>query len=176
MPHITLKSIAQNQALDPIFAKWEPVLAEKLAALNAALPTVTARGAHPVAGKAGGEGAPGGQERRSRDADRRRWLLPKEGWKEWEVPFDTDPDWPEALQTALKDYRQAWRSKMDEVNATIAASAPQEELVDQPKVCRGVVRVSGPFTVEGVQPIEETLEVETPIDGEPEELDNLQRR
>ena len=31
VPHITLKSIAQNQALDPIFARWEPVLAEKLA-------------------------------------------------------------------------------------------------------------------------------------------------
>jgi len=37
VPHITLKSIAQNQALDPIFAKWEPVLAEKLALLNNAL-------------------------------------------------------------------------------------------------------------------------------------------
>ena len=36
VPHITLKSIAQNQALDPIFEKWEPVLAEKLAALNKA--------------------------------------------------------------------------------------------------------------------------------------------
>ena len=71
---------------------------------------------------------------------------------EWEVPFDTDPDWPEPLQAALTDYRQAWRGKMDEVNQTIAASAAQEELVDQPKVTPGVLRVSGPFTVEGVQP------------------------
>jgi adenine-specific DNA-methyltransferase len=35
--HVTLKSIAQNQALDPIIDKWAPILAEKLAALNAAL-------------------------------------------------------------------------------------------------------------------------------------------
>jgi adenine-specific DNA-methyltransferase len=32
---------------------------------------------------------------------------------------------------------------MDEVNACIAANAELEELVDQPKVVRGVVRVSG---------------------------------
>ncbi len=38
---VTLKSIAQNAALDPIFAKHEPVLAERLAALNGALEGVT---------------------------------------------------------------------------------------------------------------------------------------
>ena len=34
VPHITLKSIAQNTALDPIFAKHEPILREKLDTLN----------------------------------------------------------------------------------------------------------------------------------------------
>ena len=33
----------------------------------------------------------------------------------------------------------------------------QEELVDQPEVVRGVTRVSGPFTVEAVQPPEMSL-------------------
>ena len=37
VPHITLKSIAQNTALDPIFAKHEPILEEKLETLNHAL-------------------------------------------------------------------------------------------------------------------------------------------
>ena len=46
---------------------------------------------------------------------------------------------------------------MDEVNACIAANAEQEELVDQPEAVRGVVRVSGPFTVEAVQPPEMSL-------------------
>ncbi len=86
------------------------------------------------------------------------------------MPFDTDPDWPEALQAALTEYRTAWRGKMDEVNDTIAASAAQEELVDQPRVTRGVLRVSGPFTVEGVQPAEESLDADSPIGGEPEEM------
>jgi hypothetical protein len=34
VPHITLKSIARNTSLDPIFAKYEPILAERLALLN----------------------------------------------------------------------------------------------------------------------------------------------
>jgi adenine-specific DNA-methyltransferase len=46
---------------------------------------------------------------------------------------------------------------MDEVNAVIAASAEQEELVDQPEIVRGVTRVTGPFTVEAVQPPEMSL-------------------
>src|SRR5205823_10949754 len=41
VPHITLKSIAQNAGLDPIFARHEPILAKRLDTLNAALATVT---------------------------------------------------------------------------------------------------------------------------------------
>ncbi len=88
------------------------------------------------------------------------------------MPFDTDADYPQALADAVVAYRTAWRSKMDEVNACIAANAEPEELVDQPKVVRGIVRVSGPFSVEAVQPPEISLGVsETPIDGDPEELE-----
>lgn len=177
VPHITLKSIAQNQALDPIFAKWEPILPEKLAALNKALEEVTPELRTRLQAKLLEKERRAGKKSVS-DADRRRWILPKVedgGWKEWEVPFDTDPEWPQELQNALIDYRNAWRSKMDEVNATIAASAPQEQLVDQPRVIPGILRVSGPFTVEGVQPIEDGLDLEesTPIDGAPEELDKF---
>ena len=58
--------------------------------------------------------------------------FPDTAWQEWEVPFDTDPDWPQALREALTDYRKAFRTKMDKVNACITASADSEELVDQP--------------------------------------------
>ena len=40
VPHITLKNIAQNDALDPIFAKHEPILAAKLEKLNRSLAAV----------------------------------------------------------------------------------------------------------------------------------------
>ncbi|MCR4414261.1 MAG: site-specific DNA-methyltransferase [Thermoguttaceae bacterium] len=195
VPHITLKSIAQNTNLDPILAKHEPFLAERLAACNAALAKVSKRLrddlAYKLVEKERREG-----KRAITDADRRRWLLPPEnrgsaeerrkkqkdytvdlehpGWYDWEVPFDTDPDWPKALQEAVAAYRAAWRAKMDEVNACIAANAEQEELVDQPEVIKGVVRVSGPFTVEAVQPPELSLGdvvYEGKFGGEPDELE-----
>jgi adenine-specific DNA-methyltransferase len=172
--HITLKSIAQNQALDPIFEKWAPMLAAKLDALNKAFTETITKDIRThllrkLKGKMQKEG-----RRAVTDADERRWRLPEKEWKEWEVPFDTDPDWPEALQTALAEYRSAWRQKMDEVNACIAARADQEELVDQPFKDNKKVRVAGPFTVEGVIPAEESIDLEpqeSPIGGAPDEMD-----
>ncbi|RJP35309.1 MAG: site-specific DNA-methyltransferase [Phycisphaerales bacterium] len=205
VPHITLKSIAQNVALDPIFAKHEPILDEALAACNAAVAKVgdatRAKLCAKLAAKAADEGL-----RAISHADARRWLLPGTsakavreametafakvkrnltpnqkrafegriptpaevgpssvpaggvGWEHWEAPFDIDDDdWPSALCAAVTIYRKAWRAKMDEVNACIAASAEQEELVDQPEIIRGVTRVTGPFTVEAVQPPEMSL-------------------
>lgn len=183
VPHVTLGSIAQNRNLDPIFATHEPILAAAIERLNTALAGIskTATPLHTaLVGKLRAKVETEGTRAVS-DADLRRWLLPGTradlltfgtpkqrvgwkdcipngpGWKEWEVPFDTDPDWPPALSEALLDYRKAWKAKMYEVNACIAQSAEQEELVDQPEVIRGVTRVSGPFTVEGVRPEEMAL-------------------
>jgi len=177
VPHVTLKSIAQNQALDPIFDKWAPILTEKLAALNAVLGQGVTKALRQkflvkLEDKRKREG-----KRAVTDAEERRWRLPEKEWKEWEVPFDTDPDWPQALQEALTDYRSAWRQKMDEVNACIAARADQEELVDQPFLERNRVRVAGPFTMEGVIPAEESIDAgeleASPIGGAPDELETF---
>jgi adenine-specific DNA-methyltransferase len=180
VPHITLKSIAQNTNLDPIFAKHEPILEKALATCNDALAEVPSDLKTKVAAKLIAKQRTEGK-RAVTDADRRRWLLPPDnrdrdakltvdanfrGWYHWEVPFDTDPDWPKPLQDAVTAYRAAWREKMDEVNACIEANAEPEELVDQPEIRRGVVRVSGPFTVEAVQPQELPLdEADSPIGG-----------
>ena len=168
VPHITLKSIAQNDALDPIFAKHEPILSEKLAELNRHLAAVgkstRAELLAKLAAKQKREG-----KRAITEADRRRWILPETAWQEWEVPFDTDPDWPAALRVALTEYREAFQAKMKEVNACIESSSEGEELVDKPQSERGKLRVSGPFTVEAVQPAETSLDTESPIGGEPME-------
>lgn len=201
VPHITLKSIAQNKGLDPIFAKHEPILAKAIDDLNQALSSVNDALRQKLVAKLIAKVRTKGKKHT--DADQRRWLLPgtKESlitqqkggptanqvkklreaiptgsaWQEWEVPFDVDPDWPRPLQEALTAYRTAWRAKMDEVNAAISANAEQEELVDQPEVVRGVVRVTGPFTVESVRPMEESPDVEgaeaSPIGGAPGELE-----
>ncbi|OPY08506.1 MAG: Modification methylase DpnIIB [Syntrophus sp. PtaB.Bin001] len=168
VPHITLKSIAQNTALDGIFARHQPILDERLAGLNAALAAVTPAIREKLQAKLAAKERTEGRKAVT-DADRRRWNLPKKEWKAWEVPFDTDPDWPEALKNALTAYRLAWRAKMDEVNACIAAHADQEELVDQPEVIRNIARVSGPFSMEAVMPAEESLTEPSPIGGSPEE-------
>jgi adenine-specific DNA-methyltransferase len=111
VPHITLKSIARNTSLAPIFARHEPILMERLSALN------------------------------------------------------------QALDSCEKEWRAAWRAKMDEVNACISANAEMEELVDKPETVKGGVRVSGPFTMEGVIAVEDGPD--TPIGGAPGELDTF---
>ncbi len=171
VPHIMLKDIANNTALDPIFEKHEPILTEKLETLNSALAEITTEVRAKLLAKLTKKEKSNGK-RSITEADRRRWQLPKDAWQKWEVPFDTDEDWTEALKDALTDYRDAWRAKMDEVNECIAAASDGEELVDQPEVDRKRIRVSGPFTVEAVQPPEEFLDVESPIGGEPEEMED----
>ena len=175
VPHITLRSIAHNTALDPIFAKYVPMLDVCLADLNAVLATVGSNQRQQLSGKLLAKQMAEGK-RAVTDADRRRWNLPKAGagFQHWTVPFDTDPDHPDDLAAAIKAYRAAWRAKQDEVDAAIAAAAEQEELVDQPEKVPGVTRVSGPFTVEAVQPAETSLDEAThanPIEGAPETLD-----
>lgn len=183
VPHITLKSIAQNTNLDPIFAKHEPILDKALAACNDALAKAPADLKTKLATKLISKQRTEGK-RAVTDADRRRWLLPPDnrekevkltvdakfrGWYHWEVPFDTDPDWPKPLQDAVTAYRAAWHTKMYEVNACIQANAEPEELVNQPDMLRGIIRVSGPFSVEAVQPQEFSLdESASPIGGAPE--------
>lgn len=226
VPHITLKSIAQNKSLDPIFEKHVPILEGRLEELNRQVAKVAKEEREGLVAKLVTKHQQEGA-RAVTDADQRRWLLPgtdpqiiqqtkggkglkaitakqaagyreaipgsadvpvgksagsanedvgTPGWREWEVPFDTDPDWPKPLQDALTAYRHAWRAKMDEVNACIEANAEQEELVDQPDKVPGVVRVSGPFTVESVRPLEDSLKgggdeaPDSPIEGAPDEL------
>jgi adenine-specific DNA-methyltransferase len=180
VPHIMLKSIAQNENLDPIFAKHQPILDTALAKCNKALKQVNATLRSALHSKLLRKQKEEGRKSIT-DGDKRRWKLPEPGksWEHWQVPFDTDSDWSQELQDAVKAYREAWRTKMDEVNANIAANADQEELVDQPEVVKGVTRVSGPFTVEAVQPPEMSLgEVKTITDngefgGAPEELESF---
>ena len=202
VPHVTLRSIARNTSLDPIFARHEPLLAAGLEALNRAVSAVTAETQRKLVEKLLAKHRRDGANAVT-DADVRRWLLPDTPgdwlrpvgarrplkavtarqaaryrdripageWRAWQAPFDADPDWPQPLQEALAAYRAAWRAKMEEVNAGIAANADVEELVDQPAVVKGTVRVAGPFTMEGVIALEEGPD--SPIGGAPEELDDF---
>src|SRR5581483_5477856 len=181
-PRVSAKTIGNNTNLDPIFAKHQPILDKTRQQCNAALKQVTDAIRQKLAAKLMRKQKDEGRKAIT-DADRRRWLLPEPGktWEHWQVPFDTDPDWPKALADAVTEYRKAWRARMDEVNACISANAEQEELVDQPEVVRGIVRVSGPFTVEAVQPPEMSLGDAHQVaagefDGAPPEMETFEVR
>lgn len=171
VPHVTLKDVAHNKHLDPIFEKHDPILESALAQCTKALKQVTAetreRLAEKLAEKQRREG-----RRAIGEAEQRRWNLPKNRFDHWTVPFDTDADWPKVLKEAVVTYRKAWQSRTEEINASVAANADQEPLVDRPEVTRGVVRVSGPFTVEGVRAEELSLGEEGLFDGTPNEWED----
>lgn len=133
VPHVTLKSIANNPEIDEIYERMHPAIDAALKTLNLGLKvgvtfTVT-------------EGGRKGQTLKIGKGD---------ALFEWEVPFDFPADWPASVRTAFDAFhaaRQAMQKRMDE---SIAAHADQETLYDQPQVSRNKLRITGPFSVEAV--------------------------
>ncbi len=152
VPHVTLKSIANNPEIDEIYERMHPAIEAALAELNATLtPALSPQGR-------GSKAAP---SPRSSPAKGEGVL------KEWEVPFDFPAEWPEASRKAFDTFhaaRQAMQRKMDE---SIAAHADQETLYDQPAVSKNKLRITGPFTVEAVPfPTVKSLDEADTVAGE----------
>jgi len=73
-----------------------------------------------------------------------------QNWQEWEVPREEAKDWPEEAREAHRRFWELKRKKRQEIDESIRRNAPSEDLRDRPRIRRGVVRVSGPFTVEAI--------------------------
>ena len=173
IPRVTSSVVANCMPLDSIESHYRPQLDALLHQVNDALDSITDSARIACGAKL--QSKRKANPKAVSEADTRRWLPPKKGerFEHWTVPFDTDPDWPKDLQQAVTEYRKAWRAKMDEVNACIVANTAQEELVDQPEVVKGITRVSGPFTVEAVQPPEQSIGITDGLfDGAPEQLED----
>jgi adenine-specific DNA-methyltransferase len=73
-------------------------------------------------------------------------------WEEWQIPRDADDKW----SAPAKETHTAWwklrRERQAEIDASIARNADVEFLYDRPVKAKGIVRVSGPFTVESLSP------------------------
>ena len=161
VPHITLKSIANNAEIDVIWEKWQ----ETLEPLRAELNTLLNRAWE-------------------------EWEIPREpgdpwsattvpAWKKFhaartneaksaalralnqelgrDYTLDGVPDRPldpwESHSTDL--HRRWWEQRIarqEEIDASIAAKADYEYLYDKPYENKKVVRVAGPFTVESLSP------------------------
>lgn len=134
VPHVTLKSIANNPDIDDIFERMHPAIEQALAKLNTALKSAGA----PFKVSEGG--------RKGKTLD----FAKGDALQEWEVPFDYPADWKPGAREAFDAFhaaRQAMQAKMDD---SIAAHADQETLYDQPAVSKDKLRITGPFTVEAV--------------------------
>jgi adenine-specific DNA-methyltransferase len=149
VPHITLKSIANNTEIDTIWEAMQPAVEEARAALNAALQGHATPFEVETGGRKGKKidfTASGELELPSGE------MAPANGFMEWEIPREAPDDWPDAAKTALQDFWEARIARQKEIDASIAAKADHEFLYDKPYEDKKRVRVAGPFTVESLSP------------------------
>ena len=131
VPHVTLKSIANNTEIDVIWEKFENQLLPLRQQLSEQLP-------------------------KSWLADYRKKQkytaeVPAD-IQEWEIPRDFPADWPPAAKTLHENFWQLRIARQQEIDASIAAKADYEYLYDKPYEDKKKVRVAGPFTVESLSP------------------------
>ena len=151
VPHITLKSIANNAEIDVIHDRMQPDVEAALADLNRAM-----RGhAAPFKVETGGRK---GETIDFTAADGATFALPSgesapaNGFLEWEVPREPDQGWSDTAQDAYARFWEARIARQREIDACIAARAEYETLYDKPYEDRAKTRVAGPFTVESLSP------------------------
>lgn len=167
VPHITLESIAKNTEIDVIAAEYNPQIEQALAELNQALGKtwreweVPREVPHPLWPEKAQKAYWRLREIRNRlepeaqrEAEQLLETLYQETGHRWALNEVPDPvpaeDWPEPAQAALRRFWDFKRQKRKKIDESIQRNAPQETLYDRPHVVRGVVRVSGPFTVEAI--------------------------
>ncbi len=127
VPHITLKSIANNAEIDVIWDEWQAKLEPLREKLNAALKT-----------------------------NWQEWEIPRElpraaGNIKNDSALRTVDGGQEA-KTLLNSWWQARIARQQEIDKSIAAKAEFEYLYDKPYDNKKCVRVAGPFTVESLSP------------------------
>lgn len=149
VPHITLKSIANNAEIDVIWDRLQPAVEDAITALNAAL------AGHPTSFKVETGGRAGTKIDFTSQGEVKLpsgEMAPANGFMEWEVPREAPSGWPASAQAALKRFWEARIARQREIDASIAAKAEFEYLYDKPFADSTKVRVAGPFTVESLSP------------------------
>ncbi len=142
VPHVTLKSIANNPEIDALHERHHPAVDAALKDLNAALHRHPPAAAFTVA-----EGVRKGQALK----------LGTKGTNllEWEVPFPADdgalpPGWAAECREAFEAFHAARQRLQQAMDQSIATHADTETLYDQPERARNKLRITGPFSVEAV--------------------------
>jgi adenine-specific DNA-methyltransferase len=127
VPHITLKSIANNAEIDVIWEKYQEKLEPLRRKLNESL------------GKNWEE-----------------WEIPRDLSSVIPAgPAPERPNPGAGIQKVVDLHTQWWQQRIarqEEIDASIAAKAEYEYLYDKPYEAKKTVRVAGPFTVESLSP------------------------
>ncbi len=154
VPHITLKSIANNPDIDTIYDEEHPKIISALSDLNSALSASPPNAIKPT------QGVRKGKAVNFKDGDT---------LQEWEVPFGWPEDWPKSAKASFDAFHSARRYMQTRMDQSIADNADQATLYNQPEPDKTKLRVTGKFTVEAVPaPVVMGLEDAEPT-GEPDD-------
>lgn len=134
VPHITLKSIANNAEIDVIWDQWQATLEPLRQQLNAALGTHWQEWEIPRELPASPAASTRTAQNIKNDSCSRL------------------PDGRQQAKTLLNAWWEARIARQREIDASIAAKAEFEYLYDKPYENKKAVRVAGPFTVESLSP------------------------
>jgi len=162
VPHIMLKSIANNAEIDVIWERFQPELEALREKLNKLLGTNFEEWGVP---RAPGNPWSDAQVKLhattlSADTDKKKQTaltklnqVLKRNYSFQDLPESPCDDWDN--EEAIEIHRQWWElriARQQEIDASIAAKAEQEYLYDKPYEDKKKVRVAGPFTVESLSP------------------------
>ena len=161
VPHITLKSIANNAEIDVIWEKHQETLEPLRTELNTALDRSWEEWEVPrEAGEPWPESATVAWSRLQAggtEDERAAVLLVLNRALDRSYTLDDVPDQPRDpwAPGATDLHRRWWEARIarqKEIDASIAAKAEFEYLYDRPYEDRKIVRTAGPFTVESLSP------------------------
>ena len=133
VPHIMLKSIANNPDIDSIYDDFHPIIEAALSNLNASLKGTSEFA--PIRGARKGKKIKVGSG---------------EPMMEWEVPATWPEEWPDQTKMAFEAFHNARHTMQRKMDASIADHAEPETLYDKPEVDLNKLRITGPFSVEAV--------------------------
>ena len=161
VPHITLKSIANNAEINVIWEQWQETLEPLRAELNGELGRTWEEWEIPqeagdpwldVAVSAWSKVQSAGTEAEGAAALRSLNKVLKRQYTLKDVPDSPRDPWAPAASDLHSRWWEARIARQQEIDASIAAKADFEYLYDKPYEDRKRVRVAGPFTVESISP------------------------
>ncbi|MDR3172391.1 MAG: site-specific DNA-methyltransferase [Treponema sp.] len=151
VPHITLKSIANNTEIDVIWEQYQSEVESARKELNAALRNHKTSFKVETGGRQGKAidfSAPDGKTDTLPSGEK----VPVYELLEWEIPQQVPSDWPKDAACALDIFWQTRIKRQKAIDASIQKKAEFEYLYDKPCEDKRKVRVAGPFTVESISP------------------------